>query len=65
MHISRAPIGVEDAPVARRMPRPELRDSLPCPRCQRTARRAEETEWLAFFRCSDCGWRFAKGRCGR
>lgn len=36
--------------------------SLPCPRCQLTAKRAEETEWLTFYCCADCGWRFAKGR---
>jgi transposase-like protein len=34
--------------------------SLTCPRCSAgAARRAEQTEWIVFYRCCECQWTFA------
>ena len=33
-----------------------------CPRCREAVRRTEQTEWLTFYGCPACGWRFAKSR---
>ena len=36
--------------------------SLPCPHCQLTADRTEQTEWITIYVCGECGWRFARKR---
>jgi predicted RNA-binding Zn-ribbon protein involved in translation (DUF1610 family) len=61
MNMQHAPSTVS-APPRTHIETPVAAAALPCPRCQLTAKRSEETEWLTLYSCADCGWRFAKSR---